>query len=167
MPPELRTLSYSVVQEDAALAAKYETPLDPAILEAVIKPLPLSIPDSLTSYGLIKEGPDLDRFLDHVLTAYCTTTTAAPPEYTPSVTASRPSDCEICGREHLPLTYHHLIPREAHAKAVKRKCIRRPNVCGGRRAELVCRWLASGMGTQQSRLALPSMPQLRAQDCEQ
>lgn len=127
LPPELRTLSYSVVQEDTAIAVKYETPLDTAVLEAISKPLPLSIPDSLTSYGLIKEASDLDRFLDHVLTAYCTTASAAPPEYTPSIAASRPSECEICGREHLPLTYHHLIPREAHAKAVKRKWIHGPS----------------------------------------
>ena len=113
-------MSYSVVREDETLADKYATPLDTAVLETISKPLPLSIPDSLTSYGLMNEASDLDRFLDHVLTAYCSSVTAAPPEYTPSVAASRPSECEICAREHLPLTYHHLIPREAHVKAVKR-----------------------------------------------
>ncbi len=51
---------------------------------------------------------------------YIVTTTSPSPEYTPALTATRPAGCEICEREHLPLTYHHLIPRQMHAKAVKR-----------------------------------------------
>jgi hypothetical protein len=30
------------------------------------------------------------------------------------------SGCEICQREHIPLTYHHLIPKMVHEKAAKR-----------------------------------------------
>lgn len=69
---------------------------------------------------MLDDAADLDRFLDPVLGGFVGTATAAPPEYTPAVTASRPAGCEICGREQLPLTYHHLIPRQVHAKAVKR-----------------------------------------------
>lgn len=79
-----------------------------------------TVSDSLCSYGLLKDASDLDHFLEPVFNNYLTAATAAPPEYTPSVTTSRPSGCEICEREHLPLTYHHLIPRQVHAKAVKR-----------------------------------------------
>jgi hypothetical protein len=89
-------------------------------LEALIKPLPLSVSDSLTSYHLIKDPSDLDRILELILNSYISTTTSVPPEHTPSLAASRPDGCEICDREQLPLTYHHLIPRQMHAKAVKR-----------------------------------------------
>lgn len=120
MPQDFRTLSYAAVQEDKTLAAKYEPPLDQATLEALIKPLPLSISDSLTSYHLIQDHSDLDRILELIFNSYASTATAPPPEHTPSLAASRPDGCEICDREQLPLTYHHLIPRQMHAKAVKR-----------------------------------------------
>lgn len=108
------------MQNDASLAVKYEPPLDAAILEAIIKPLPLSISDSLVTYNLIQDSSDLDRLLEAILNSYVSAATTAPPEHTPSLAASRPDGCEICGREQLPLTYHHLIPRQMHAKAVKR-----------------------------------------------
>ncbi|KAF7191555.1 hypothetical protein HII31_07057 [Pseudocercospora fuligena] len=120
LPAELRTLSYAAVQEDSDLMDRYAVPLDTSLLESLAKPLPLTIADSLTSYGLIHDETDLEKFLEPALTAYVTTMIAAPPEHTPAVMASRPDGCEICEREHLPLTYHHLIPRAVHAKAVKR-----------------------------------------------
>lgn len=120
LPTDLRTLSYAQVQEDAALKVKYAVPMETSLLEDLTKPLPLSIPDSLCSYDLLSDPSDLEKFLEPVLTSYITSTTSPPPEYTPSVTASRPDGCEICQREQLPLTYHHLIPRQVHAKVVKR-----------------------------------------------
>ena len=120
LPPELRTLSYAKIQDDPSLAEKYSLPLEPFLIDEVTKTLPPSTTDSLLSYSLLAEHSDLDGFLDHILTTYITTTTSAPPEHTPALTASRPPGCEICDREHLPLTYHHLIPRQTHAKAVKR-----------------------------------------------
>lgn len=120
MPDDLRSLSYATVQDDATLLDRYSLPLDSALLESIASGLPPTISDSLVSYGLIQDTSDLDRFLEPALTAYITTTAAPPPEHTPAVSASRPSGCEICQREHLPLTYHHLIPRQMHVKAVKR-----------------------------------------------
>ena len=120
LPDDLRTLSYALVQENADLAEKYALPLDSAVLEAIANTLSPTVVDSLCSYNVLQERSDVGRFLDPVVTSYITTTTAAPPEYTPDVAASRPPGCEICGREHLPLTYHHLIPRQIHAKVVKR-----------------------------------------------
>lgn len=116
----MRTLSYAKIQDNADLADKYSLPLDSNVLEDVVKSLPASTSDSLVSYGLIDEPSDLERFFDPVISNYISSTVAAPSEYTPAITASRPPGCEICEREHLPLTYHHLIPRQVHAKAVKR-----------------------------------------------
>lgn len=113
-------MSYAHIQDNANLADKYSLPLDSSIAEDVVQSLPASTSDSLVSYGLIEESSDLERFFDPIITGYISSTTAAPSEYTPAVTASRPPGCEICEREHLPLTYHHLIPRQIHAKAVKR-----------------------------------------------
>ena len=120
LPTDLRALSYATVQDDLSLKDKYDVPLDTALLDNIISHLPPTTADSLLTYGLISDATDLDRFLEPVLESYITTTTSPPPEYTPADTATRPDGCEICGREHLPLTYHHLIPRQMHAKAVKR-----------------------------------------------
>lgn len=89
-----------------------------AVLDAILAPLPASIPDSLTTYSLLPPSMDFARLFEPVITAYINTSTAAPSEYAP--TTSRATECEICEREHLPLTYHHLIPRQIHSKAVKR-----------------------------------------------
>lgn len=116
MPVELRTLSYAAVQNDGGLLTKYAVPLDHALLESLIEPLPLTVSDSLSSYGLIEQAADLERLLESPMSAYVDAVISPPAEYTPAVTASRPDGCEICEREHLPLTYHHLIPRQVHDK---------------------------------------------------
>lgn len=108
------------MQDDGDLATKYSLPLDTATMEDLVRPLPLTITDSLRSYGLIADDTETERFLEAIFSAYIATTTSPPAEYTPEVSATRPDGCEICQREHVPLTYHHLIPRQMHAKAVKR-----------------------------------------------
>ncbi|KAF2211106.1 hypothetical protein CERZMDRAFT_44140 [Cercospora zeae-maydis SCOH1-5] len=120
LPFDLRTLSYAIVQDDAALAEKFATPVESRLLDDLVKPLPLAVADSLVTYSLMMEPTDLDRFLEGPLNNYISSAVAPPPEHTPSLAASRPDGCEVCQREHLPLTYHHLIPRAIHAKAVKR-----------------------------------------------
>ncbi|TKA72495.1 hypothetical protein B0A49_05842 [Cryomyces minteri] len=118
LAPELRTLSYAAVQNDAALRAKYEEPLPTSTLESILSPLPISVVDSLSSYGLLPATADLSRFLGPVLSDYVTSTTTALQEYAPQT--RRASACEICDRDWIPLTYHHLIPRAVHAKVLKR-----------------------------------------------
>lgn len=120
IPEQLRTISYAAVKDNEEIAEKYALPLDGSIVAQTVDGLPPDIADSFCSYGLIEETSDLERLLDPVLNGYVTAATAAPPEYTPEISASRPDGCEICGREQLQLTYHHLIPRQVHAKAVKR-----------------------------------------------
>ena len=101
--------------------AKYGLPLGTTLLEHLTELVPPSAVDSLSSYGLVAiDLSNLDRFLEPILESYITAAIAPPPEYTPAIAATRPSECEICEREHLPLTYHHLIPRQMHAKAIKR-----------------------------------------------
>lgn len=120
LPSELRTLSYSDVQNDPSLGTTYSVPMETLLLEQLTEGLPISVPDSLTTYNLLASPSDVDRFLEPAFSSYITSTTAIPPEHTPSLLSSRPLGCEICDREHLPLTYHHLIPRSMHEKAVKR-----------------------------------------------
>ena len=120
LPADLRSLSYAAVQDNALLKTKYDVPIDTGLLESTVEHLPPTTADSLQTYGLINDPTDLDHFLEPILESYITSTTSPPPEYTPALTATRPSGCEVCEREHLPLTYHHLIPRQMHAKAVKR-----------------------------------------------
>jgi 5-methylcytosine-specific restriction endonuclease McrA len=87
------------------------------VYATLLQPLPLSVQDSLLSYGLLVDPTDLPRLLEPVFASYIAAATAAPPEFSPG---ERGTECEICGRDHLPLTYHHLIPRSVHAKVLKR-----------------------------------------------
>lgn len=120
LPADLRTISYTAIQDDIKLASRYSVPLSSSDMESLIKPLPLSVSESLSIYGLINDDTDLDRFLEPCMNIYITSTSEPPAEYTPALAATRPDGCEICEREHIPLTYHHLIPRQVHAKVVKR-----------------------------------------------
>jgi len=117
LPDDLRTLSYGSIQNDAELAEKYSTPLDTAVYDSILNTLSPTVADSLVSYSLLLPSMDMGRMLEPIFTSYIATVASAPPEHTPT---TRGSECEICDRQHLPLTYHHLIPRQMHTKAVKR-----------------------------------------------
>lgn len=87
--------------------------------------VPASFSETLVSYGLIRvSGPaaaasDLTAFLLPILSSYLAEATAAPQQPNWSATRSLVDGCELCGRD-VPLTYHHLIPKSVHEKAVKR-----------------------------------------------
>jgi hypothetical protein len=117
LPAELKALIYQAVQKDAPLAEKYATPLLSDIVEAIANMLPSSIEDSLVSYQIIDPpSSDMSSFLAPVLNNYISAVTTPPPH--PLTT--RASACEICERDWITLTYHHLIPRGVHAKVLKR-----------------------------------------------
>ncbi|GAB7361374.1 hypothetical protein MBLNU230_g1429t1 [Neophaeotheca triangularis] len=117
LPASLRTLAYSTIQNEPSLNTHYPVPLPPPTVENLLKPLPPHIPETLTTSQILSTPDDLPDLLTPVLETYITTATSPAAAYTPS---ARPEGCEICDREHLPLTYHHLIPRQVQAKAVKR-----------------------------------------------
>jgi len=129
LPLELRTLTYAAVRNDEALSARFAPPLPLSTLEEIAALVPPSVFDSLAAYSLFPNStlddhasnPANDILLLPLLTAYTTPLTTPPPSVVlPSMPAQRSSDCELCGRDWIPLTYHHLIPRAMHAKAVKR-----------------------------------------------
>lgn len=83
--------------------------------------LPPELVESLVAYGLLPanevDPPDsaAQSFLRAVLNAYAPLARASPPLWS----STRTTDCEICSRT-VPLTYHHLVPRAVHARALKR-----------------------------------------------
>ncbi len=117
LPAELRNLTYQTLREDKALAEAYATPLSSETVDRIANTLPPCIEDSLVTYRLISPpSTDLSSFLAPVVNAYIAAVTTPPPH--PLTT--RPSACEICDRDWITLTYHHLIPRAVHAKVRKR-----------------------------------------------
>jgi hypothetical protein len=72
--------------------------------------------DSLTSCGMCDDMDSALSFLRKILDNYLAEACAPPPVWS----RTRTKECEICERE-VPLTYHHLIPREVHAKVLKKK----------------------------------------------
>ncbi|KAL2821055.1 hypothetical protein BJX63DRAFT_254061 [Aspergillus granulosus] len=113
LPDPLQNLSYSAIQHSPALAETYALPLTSAHLESLSNPLPTSITDTLTTYTPTLEAPDL---LSRALTEYIPAVTRPPPIWA----NTRKSACEICERDWIPLSYHHLIPRGVHEKVIKK-----------------------------------------------
>jgi hypothetical protein len=71
--------------------------------------------DSLISYGIVDDVDGAYEFLRKTVTDYLDQACSPPPIWS----STRTKECEICFRE-VPLTYHHLIPRSTHAKALKK-----------------------------------------------
>ncbi|KAI4121324.1 MAG: hypothetical protein LQ338_006435, partial [Usnochroma carphineum] len=115
-PSEAQSLSYSAVQNDPRLAEKYSDPLPSATLEQILTSVSPSVAESLQTYSLVEEQSDLPKFLTPVIQEYVNAATAAPPIWS----TTRTSACEICDRDWIPLSYHHLIPKQIHSKAIKR-----------------------------------------------
>lgn len=68
------------------------------------------------SYGIAADEDGARDILRRVLEQFAQEALAPPPAWS----STRAAECEICERD-VPLTYHHLIPRATHAKALKRK----------------------------------------------
>lgn len=102
---------------DTLRSATYQTRSTiPFIDELSLDNVPPPFVDSLTSCGLCDDPDGALAFLRRVLDDYVADACAPPPVWS----KTRTTECEICERA-VPLTYHHLIPREVHAKVLKKK----------------------------------------------
>ena len=104
LPPDVREASYE--NRDKT----------PTADEVYLDNIPISFIDTLTSCGLAEDSEDAVAFLRKVVEEYIGDACAPPPMWS----KTRTKECEICERE-IPLTYHHLIPREVHNKVLKKK----------------------------------------------
>ncbi|KAK5321043.1 hypothetical protein LTR70_004288 [Exophiala xenobiotica] len=117
LPKDLRTISHQAIQNNVTLSDKWSLPLSLSTYEEISDLIPPPVTDSLETYGLIKPpASDLQSFLSPVIAAYLTAATAAPPKWI----ETKLTACEICERDWVPMTYHHLIPKTVHAKVLKR-----------------------------------------------
>ncbi|CAI6339048.1 unnamed protein product [Periconia digitata] len=120
LPPALRTLTHSTFQTSQKLQATYTTPLPPSTITALLTPFPPTAIDALESASLLPHSSDATdhvNFFAPVLNSYVGAVTAPPPLWS----TTRTAECELCAREWIPLTYHHLIPRSTHEKVLKRR----------------------------------------------
>jgi hypothetical protein len=119
LPVELKTVDYHDFIASPTLQSRFPLPLTGSDIATHLPLLDPSIGDSLTAYGITSEDKQgINEFLAPVLTSFLTLLGTAPPP--PSSTRADVDGCEICGRDWINLSYHHLIPRFVHAKAVKR-----------------------------------------------
>ncbi|KAJ9611102.1 hypothetical protein H2200_004285 [Cladophialophora chaetospira] len=117
LPEQLRKLSYYTLQDDVSLSEKWGLPLTLTVLDELSAHMPGETNDNLIAYGLIEPPKsDIQSFMAPVLSAYIAAVTTPPPKWADT----RTSACEICEREWVPMTYHHLIPKQVHAKVLKR-----------------------------------------------
>ncbi|KAG7293828.1 hypothetical protein NEMBOFW57_003886 [Staphylotrichum longicolle] len=124
LPSDLQSLTYHAWSDSPHLQSLYALPITTDVAAPLLQTLDPSIPDSLTAYGITADPstpsslPTPTEFLTPILSAYLTAATTPPPP--PSSTKGKVTACEICGRDWINLTYHHLIPRKVHEQAVKR-----------------------------------------------
>lgn len=117
LPEELRSLSHQALQADNELGEKWSLPLSLSVFEELADMVDPSVADSLVAYGLVEPPKsDVQSFLSPVVTAFVNSVNVPPPKWI----STRATACEICDRDWVPMTYHHLIPREIHAKVLKR-----------------------------------------------
>ncbi|KAL3426450.1 YisB protein [Phlyctema vagabunda] len=118
LPLELRLLTYSDWLNEPSLQSRYSLPLDLDATISVCTALPLSVAESFETYSLLPSTRTVPEFLNPIFNSYLTTLTKAPPP--PALTKDQFSECEICDRSWIPLTYHHLIPKDSHTRVLKR-----------------------------------------------
>ncbi|KAI9847278.1 MAG: hypothetical protein M1837_002864 [Sclerophora amabilis] len=118
LPLNLRTLSYPIFRSSPSVREAFSLPLSRETSNALLRDASPDLIDTLVSYGLITDRTSLSNFLEPILSAYVAALTTPPPPY--AFAGRRASACEICFRDWIPLTYHHLIPRAVHAKVLKR-----------------------------------------------
>ncbi|KAM5440357.1 hypothetical protein McanMca71_003838 [Microsporum canis] len=115
-PRDVQTLSFNTIQSSSTLAETYAGGISGTTIEFLASLVDPAVAESLVTYGLMSEPSDLTTVLSSVFMEYSSTVTAKPPPFS----ATRSSACEICERDWIPLTYHHLIPKAVHGKALKR-----------------------------------------------
>ncbi|KAK1714602.1 YisB protein [Colletotrichum lupini] len=119
-PPDLKSLSHATHTADPSLLqSRFPLPLTGADVADLLPTLSSDVADSLAAYHIVdpaKQGAH--EFLAPVLTEYISALVAPPPA--PRSTRDSVDGCELCGRDWIGLTYHHLIPRMVHDKVVKR-----------------------------------------------
>ncbi|KAH7362432.1 YisB protein [Plectosphaerella cucumerina] len=119
LPDELKTLTHIAWAAPGDIQTRYALPLTGSDAAAILHSLDPSIPESLITYGIIDgERQGAPELLAPVLNDFIGAATAPPPP--PRATKGAAEGCELCGRDWIPLTYHHLIPRFVHEKAVRR-----------------------------------------------
>ncbi|KAF2664228.1 hypothetical protein BT63DRAFT_429751 [Microthyrium microscopicum] len=112
LPANLRTLTYSTTLTNPTLTTPYlstHLTADSPTIDALTNTLPAYLTDTLTTYAL----PTANDLLVSVIPAYIRAVAAPPPTWA----NTRASACELCDRDWVPLTYHHLIPRSVHGIA--------------------------------------------------
>jgi len=120
LPTDLRNLTYSTWLNTPSLQSLYTDPLPTTTAHKILDPLPGTITDTLTTYSILNptQGQTTTDFLTPILTTYISSLLTPPPRA--YLTRPLATECEICDRSWIPLTYHHLIPRGVHAKVLKR-----------------------------------------------
>ncbi|KAI2469128.1 hypothetical protein F4781DRAFT_236193 [Annulohypoxylon bovei var. microspora] len=119
LPAALKAVDYYAYTKDTALQSRLALPLTGADTPLLLPSLDPSVSDSLSAYAITREpAQGVDEFLAPVLTAYISALASPPPP--PRATLRDALGCELCGRDWINLSYHHLVPRFVHAKAVRR-----------------------------------------------
>ncbi len=119
LPHDFRTLSHSRFKASSQLQARYSVPLSASVSIELINVIPPTAMDSLESYRLLpaaSDSTDQYNLFSPLFSAYVSSVTAPPSVWS----TTRTTECELCRRSWISLTYHHLIPKSTHARVLKR-----------------------------------------------
>lgn len=120
--PELQSLTHTTWE---SIRDKYDLPLAAHDAEELLRGLDPGVDESLRTYT----SRPAAAFLAPVLTTYLTAAATPPPPF--RTTKGEASGCELCARDWVALSFHHLIPREVGDKAVRRGWHRREDLGRG------------------------------------
>ncbi|KAI9728334.1 MAG: hypothetical protein M1828_003734 [Chrysothrix sp. TS-e1954] len=113
LPDEVQTLSFAATRRDGTVATKYSEPLALDTLDDLIAYIPGGSLETVRLYTAMEPR----AVLGPVFNSYVAAATEKPLEQN---TTKKATECELCMRDWVPLTYHHLIPKQVAAKAIKR-----------------------------------------------
>ena len=103
--------------KDPRLGDKYSPDAPSDAFEDIRLRVPHEVVESLSTYDILPPSTSFPSLFDSALAKYVATAVAPPPLWINTRTAA----CEICERDWVRLTYHHLIPKQVHDKVRKRK----------------------------------------------
>lgn len=109
-------------------------------MAALVASTPSVVIDSLVAYGLFSSSSETSQedFFSNLYEDLLDSIAENKANVGTQIAPSQIRACQLCARSYIPLTAHHLIPRQVHAKAVKRGWVVDLNECQTRIA-WICR----------------------------
>lgn len=112
----------AVIGDDEGEHGDQDDSIDlPDLAEITSHPLYATLADHLTELCAISDTHELESVVSSLLETYVAVPLPSSSSSADIRPTGLPSECELCEREGIPLTIHHLFPRSEHTHLLKRR----------------------------------------------